>query len=102
MSCRSVGRTSAGAGSGECAAAGVGEEGVADGAHGLGGFRDRLVGGVRLVGGAGMGLPPVEFGDDPAEGCVQLVREFPGEVPLVAQEGADAVQYGVQRGTEAR
>ncbi len=86
---------------GEGAVAGVVQEGVADGAHGFGGVRDDLVGGAGLVGRAGVCLPPVELGDDPAQRGAQLVREFAGELPLVAQKGADAVEYGVQRCTEA-
>lgn len=77
--------------------AGVGQEGVADRAHGLGGVSDDLVGGAGLGCRARSCPPPVEFGDDAAQGGAELVRELSGELLFVAEEGADAVQYRVQR-----
>jgi len=88
------------AGRGGCAAARVVEERVADRAHGLRGVGDGLVRGPGVGGGAGAGLPPVELGDDPGERIAQFVRQLPGELPLVPQQHADAVQERVQRRTQ--
>ncbi len=79
---------------------GVAEERVADGAHGLGGLDDHPMGGAGFGGGAWARLPPVELDDDPGERGAQFVGQLAGQLLLVPQHGAYAVQQSVQRGTQ--